>query len=127
MDASTLPKQQSKETNGDGRPINLPGVYREKVTGTEIITSEGDEGVAQADAIIATAERLKTSFERVGDVPTRVELLAMRKAQEVKDATAEAIQKGKDEAEMKAAKKEALEKAKAEEETKVSEEKVAIK
>lgn len=103
MDASTLPKMKSREVNGDGRPINLPGVYREKETGTEIITSDGDEGVAMADAIMATAERLKTTFERVGDVPSRVEILAMRKAQEVKDAAAEKVQKVADEAELKAA------------------------
>lgn len=113
MDASNIPKLQSKELNTDGRPINLPGVYEHKDTDAVFITSEGDEGVAQADALMHPL--WKDAWERVSDVPNRVEILAMRKAQEVKDATADALAKGKEEAEMKAAKKAALEIAKAEE------------
>lgn len=104
------PKMQSKEINSDGRPINLPGVYEHKDTDAVFITSEGDEGVAQADALMHPL--WKDAWERVGDVPSRVEILAMRKAQEIKDATAEALEKGKEAEEMKAAKKKALEEAK---------------
>lgn len=114
MDASQIPKMQSREINADGRPVNLPGIYQNKDTGAKFITSEGDEGVAQADAILATADKTKTIWERVGEVPSRLEILEMRKKQEVKDATAEALEAGKTEAEMKALKKEALDKAKAE-------------
>lgn len=113
MDASNLPKLQSKELNTDGRPINLPGVYEHKDNDAVYITPEGDEGVAQADALMHPL--WKDAWQRVGDVPSRVEILAMRKTQEIKDATTEALAKGKEEAEMKAAKKVALEAAKAEE------------
>ncbi len=111
MDVSNIPKLQSKELNTDGRPINLPGVYEHKDTDAVFITSEGDEGVAQADALMHPL--WKDAWERVGDVPSRVEILEMRKAQEVKDATAEALAKGKEEMELKEAKKKALEAAKA--------------
>ena len=57
----------------------------------------------------------KDSWERVGDGPTRLELLAMNKAQAVKDATEEALQKGREATELKAATKAALEEAKVEE------------
>jgi hypothetical protein len=114
MDPSTIPKMQSKEVNGDGRPQNLPGVYEDKDTDAVFITSEGDEGIAQADAIMAVARQTGIRWERVGDVPSRVEILEMRKKQEIKDATAEAIREGKEAEEMKAAKKKALEEAKAE-------------
>ena len=104
---------QSIEVNADGRPMNQPGIYKNKDTGAEFITSEGIEGVAQADAILAIADKTKTTWERVADVPSRLEILEMRKQQEVKDATEEALQAGKVEAEMKALKKKALEEAKA--------------
>lgn len=111
MDASKIPKLQSKEVNADGRPLNLPGVYIHKDTGQEFITSSSfDEGVAMADALMNPL--WKDAWERTGDVPSYTELLERRKAQEVKDATAEALAKGKEEAELKAAKKEALEEAK---------------
>ena len=113
MDAKQIPKMQSIERNTDGRPLNLPGIYRCKETGQEIITSSDvNTGVAQADAIITIGDRLKQTWEWVADVPTATELLAMRRAQEVKDATDEAIQRGQEEAELKAAKKAALELAK---------------
>lgn len=100
MDASTIPKGQSKESNSDGRPLNLPGIYVHKESGAKFITTNGDEGVAQADALMV--EKWRGGWERVGDVPSRVELLAMNKAQQIKDAKAEAAQKKADEAEMKA-------------------------
>ncbi len=113
QDPSTIPKMQSKEVNTDGRPVNLPGVYENKDNDAVFITSEGDEGVVQADAIMSPYTG--GNWERTGDVPSRVEILEMRKKQEVKDATAEALAAGKEEAEMKAAKKKALDEAKAEE------------
>lgn len=84
MDASKIPKQKSAEKNSDGRPINLPGVYKHKDTGATFITSDGNEGVVQADALMSTV--WKDAWERVGDVPSRLELLEMRKAQENTEA-----------------------------------------
>ncbi len=110
-DLSNLPKMQSKELNGDGRLINLPGIYVHKDTGAKYITSDGEEGVIQADALMAPI--WKDAWERVGDVPSRLELLEMRKAREVQEATEEALKAGKEAAEMKAAKKAALEAAQA--------------
>ncbi len=112
MDASQIPKMQSLEVNADGRPLNQPGIYQHKETGAQFITSEGIEGVAQADAILAIGDQTKTTWERVGDVPSRLEILEMRKQQEVKDATDEALEEGKRAEEMKALKKKALEEAK---------------
>lgn len=89
MDASKLPKLQSKELNSDGRPINLPGIYVHRDTKAKFITSEGDEGVAQADALMSPV--WKDAWERVADVPSRLELLEMRKAQEEKDKKAEPV------------------------------------
>lgn len=106
MDASNIPKQQSREINSDGRPMNLPGVYKHKDTGSVFITVEGQEGVTQADALKNPI--WKDGWERTGDVPSRLELLEMRKAQEVKDATEEALAEGKANADLKSAKKEAL-------------------
>lgn len=94
MNASDLPKGQSSESNGDRRPINLPGIYRHGPSGKEVITSDGDEGVIQADAMMQP--RWQNTWKRVGDVPSRVEQLAMRKKQALKDA-AEAKQSGLDE------------------------------
>lgn len=115
MDASKLPKLQSIEINSDGRPVNLPGIYRNKDNPDipYFTTSEGQEGVIMADFLMNPI--WKDAWERVGEVPSRLELQKSRKAQEVKDATADALAKGKEEAEMKAAKKAALEAAKAEE------------
>ena len=106
MNASDLPKGQSNEVSSDGRLINLPGIYVHTETGSKFITAAGDEGVVQADAI----ER-QGGFERVGDVPSRVELLKMNKAQLVKDETAKAVEKGLDATAHKAAVKEAKQKA----------------
>lgn len=80
MDASQLPKGQSSEKSGDGRPRNEPGIWRHKAAKVELITQPGTDGVIQADAL----KRL--GYERVGDVPSRVEILAMQKAQADKDA-----------------------------------------
>lgn len=119
MDSSKVPGLDPKvnvgkspEVSTDGRPINMPGVYRHVKTGAEIITApltDKGEGIVQADAIVRTG-----GYERVGDVPTRSEILAMNKAQEIKDAAAEALQKGREAEELKAAVKKATEDAKAE-------------
>lgn len=101
MDASQLPKGQSVERNGDGRPINLPGVYVHKETKQKYITADGDEGVVQADALMSPV--WQGGWERVGDVPTRTEILEMREAQELRDAKAEKIAKEAKEARIKAA------------------------
>ena len=111
MDASKLPKLQSREVPSDGRPVNLPGTYTHKDTGQVFITSSDyDAGVAQADALMNPL--WEHAWERTGDVPSRLEIEEMRKAQEVKDATNEALEAGKKEAELKALKKAALEEAK---------------
>lgn len=101
MDASKLPKGQSAERSTDGRPVNLPGVYVHKDTGAKFITSEGDEGVAQADALMVPL--WKDAWERTGDVPSRVEVLKMRKDQEIKDVRAEKAEKAAEEAAFDAA------------------------
>ncbi len=106
MDASTIPRGKSSEANGDGRAVNLPGVYLHKESGTKYITPDGDEGVVQADALMSPV--WKDGWERVADVPTRLEVLEMRKAQEVKDATEAAIEEGKRNAELKEARKAAV-------------------
>lgn len=101
MDASQLPKGQSTEKSTDGRPLNMPGIYQHKDTGARFITAEGESGVIQADALMT--ERWKDAWKRVGDVPSRLELLEMRKAQELKDAKADAIEKAAHKAELKKA------------------------
>lgn len=80
MDASTLPKGQSLEKT-EGRSRNLPGTYKHKETGAVFITAEGEAGIIQADAILDT-QKWGVSWERIGDVPSRTELLKMRKAHE---------------------------------------------
>ena len=111
MDASTLPKLQSKEVNADGRPVNLPGTYTHQDTKQVFITAaDFDAGVVQADALMSPI--WKDAWKRTGDVPSHQEFLELRKAQEIKDATAEALEEGKRADELKAAKKKALEEAK---------------
>lgn len=110
MDASTLPKGKSNERT-DGRALNLPGVYVHKESGAKFITSDGEEGVIQADALNSPV--WKDGWERVGDVPTRLEILEANKAQEVKDAAAEALAKGLADKERKEAVKKATEEAQA--------------
>ena len=106
-DASQLPKMQSREVNADGRPLNLPGVYVHKDTGSKFITSSDfDTGVAQADAL--NNPLWKDGWERVGEVPTHLEVLEMRKAQEIKDAADEVIAKNKAKADLEAATEKAV-------------------
>ena len=96
-----LPKGKSIERNADGRPINLPGIYIHKETKMEYITAEGDEGVVQADALMSPV--WQGGWERVGDVPSRTELLERQELQLLKDQKAEAKAKVEKEARFKAA------------------------
>ena len=98
MDASQLSRGKANERNGDGRPINLPGIYTHSLSGKTIITAAGDEGVVQADALMQP--RWQGQWKRTGDVPSRVDILAMQKAQEMKDAKTEAVDKKTDEVEI---------------------------
>lgn len=84
MEATQLPKGQSSEQPGDGRKRNEPGVYEHPGAKVRVITQPGDEGVIQADAAV------RVGYKRVADVPSRLELLEMRKAQLLKDK-AEAV------------------------------------
>lgn len=96
---SQIPKLQSKEVNSDGRPINMPGVYRHKDTGEDFITtSDFDAGVAQADYLMSPV--WKDAWSRVGDVPSRQELLARNRAQLIKDAASEGAAKREEEADL---------------------------
>lgn len=95
----TKNKGQSPELT-EGRPINLPGIYRHRETGAEYITAPGEDGVIQADALMAPV--WKDAWERVGEVPSRIELQKMQKKQQLKDAKAEAAEKKAEEAELKA-------------------------
>ena len=83
MDNSKLPKGQSGESNGQGKPRNLPGIYRHEAAGKEIITvADQNDGSIQADALV------RVGYHRIGDVPSRIELNAMRDAQLKKDEEA---------------------------------------
>lgn len=82
---ANLPKGISAERNEGVN--NLPGIYVHKESGAKFVTSDGDEGSIQADALLSPV--WKDGWERIGDVPSRVELLEMRKTQEQKDAKAE--------------------------------------
>lgn len=101
MDATQLSKGQSTEKNGDGRPINPPGVYLHGQTGTRFITSEGDEGVLQADALMQP--RWQGAWKRIEDVPSRVKLLELQKAQALQDAKEAAIDKADETAKIETA------------------------
>lgn len=101
MDASQLPKGQSRERNYDGRPVNEPGIYVHKESGAKYITPDGDEGIIQADALNSPV--WNNAWERVGDVPSRTEVLEMRETQLLKDAKAEAAEKKARDARVKAA------------------------
>lgn len=83
---SEIPKGQSGERNNG--PKNLPGVYRHKETGHEVITSASDggtlqEGATQADALV------RVGYVRVGEAKSREELLKMQQDQAAKDKAAE--------------------------------------
>lgn len=91
MDASQLPSGPSAEKSPRS---NLPGEYAMDGVEQHIITTEGDEGYIQADALV------RVGFKRVGDVPSRVELLAMQKRQLVKDLAAEKKAKDDEKAEL---------------------------
>lgn len=83
MDASQLPVGKSAESS---RKVNFPGIYemeREGLEPARVISVPGDEGVVQADGYV------RLGYKRVGDVPTRLELDAMRKKQMVKDRVEE--------------------------------------
>jgi hypothetical protein len=83
MEPSNIPKGQSAEVT-PGKRRNLPGIYVHKESGAKFITAEGSEGVIQADALMDNP-LWKSGWERVGDVPSRVELLKAQKTQEKKD------------------------------------------
>lgn len=87
-----LPVGQSTEVS---LTQHQPGVYRHVDTGAEFITSEGEEGVLQADALLSP--NWHGGWERVGDVPSRLELLELNKKQALKDAKAEKAAKDADE------------------------------
>lgn len=55
----------ANEIQGDGRPVNQPGLYRQKETNIEIVTAPGSNGRIQADAMV------QQGFVRVGDIPTQ--------------------------------------------------------
>lgn len=98
MDASQLPKGKSLEKTSDGRPINQPGIYVHKDTGGEYITAPGEEGVVQADALMSPV--WQNAWEWTAPIPTRLELIEMRKAQLLKDKKAEAAEKKAEEADL---------------------------
>lgn len=88
MDPRSIPKGSSPEQNTERNP-NLPGIYEHKAASeaqgepVRIITDPGHEGYVQADALV------QVGYVRVGDVPSREELLKMRQAKEA-EARAEA-------------------------------------
>ncbi len=97
-----LSKGQSTERNGDGRPINLPGKYVQAKTGKVVLTQPGDEGIVQADALMQPRwAQVGAPWHRAGDVPSRLEVKEMQKAQAIKDAKAESADKKELEAAIK--------------------------
>lgn len=91
MDSSNLPQVGTAEKS----PVtNLPGDYAMDGVKQHIITAPGDEGAVQADALV------RVGFKRVGELPSRVELLAMQKKQLVKDLADEKRAKADEEAEL---------------------------
>ena len=97
----SIPKVQSGEYT-PGQPQTLPGTYKNKKNGRLYITVEGREGVIQADALMSNPQQ-KGEWERIGDVPSRIELLEARKAQELKDATETAVEEEEHKSEIEAA------------------------
>lgn len=103
MDASKLPKGQSLERTSDGRLVNQPGTYKHRDTGAIFVTAPGEEGVIQADALSSPV--WQGAWERVGEVPSRTDILAAQKAQALKDAEAEKAEKAAEKAELETAAK----------------------
>lgn len=87
MSATQLPKGKSKEKTSEGE-LNPPGVYVHKDTGARYITAAGEEGSVQADALLSPV--WKDAWEWKEEVPSRLEVLEMQKAQQLKDKKAEA-------------------------------------
>lgn len=87
MNAAQLPKGQSGEGNGDGRPKNEPGIWHHPGADVNLITQPGNDGVIQADAL------KRVGYVRVADVPDRTKLLKMQKAQLAKDLAERAAEK----------------------------------
>ncbi len=59
--------QDNTEKMGDGRPVNLPGLYRHTESGEEVVTtSDYDAGKIQGDALV------QVGYKRIGDIPTKV-------------------------------------------------------
>lgn len=57
------------ETNGDGRPLPLSGLYKHKEAGTEIVLEQTPGlGSAKIDAFI------QAGYVRVGDIPTKTKV-----------------------------------------------------
>ena len=98
MDASKLPRGQSALKDGEGRPQNLPGVYIHRESGMKYTTAPGMFGTVQADHLMSPV--WAGAWKRVGDVPTREELLIARKAQELNDQRAEVKEKAETKAEL---------------------------
>ncbi len=75
FNSNTNTPQPQGERNTEGGS-NAPGIYFHEGSKAELITSAGDEGFTQADALI------RLGFERTGDVPSREEILAMQQPKE---------------------------------------------
>lgn len=106
MDSNT---NSSAEFTPDGKPTNAPGVYemkREGTTPVQIITQGGSEGYIQADALV------RVGYKRVGELPSREELLHMGKVQQAKDKANDTARKIREEAEIKALEDEIIAEAK---------------
>lgn len=88
MDASKLPKGQSKE---DSVLKNKPGIYKHKDTGAIFETSQGEAGSIQADALLTPS--WKDAWEWIGEPKSHQEILASQRAQAEKDAKSEANSK----------------------------------
>lgn len=68
-----------------GKEQHKPGIYKHSAGG-EFITSEGDEGIVQANALMSP--HWMGQWKRIKDVPSRQDLLIMREAQTKKDIAA---------------------------------------
>lgn len=97
MDESKISKGQSTEKT-DGRRVNEPGIYKHRDTKAIFITAQGEEGSIQADALLAPI--WKDAWYRESDVPSRLQLVKIRKTQEIKDAKDAAILKKAEKAEI---------------------------